>query len=108
MLKAQFTFLEKDQPANFSTITDLSLIDSKHEFDKYQHILTALDFKNEYHRLVIRKLLSERELLCKYAHLRHFTGGISVCQRNEQIKAFLKPAIRKRDCAVSEVLKRIL
>ena len=99
--------METEKPNDYSTITDLSMIDTKPEFEKYIHIVNALSFSNDYHRLVLKKLISERDHMAKYSHLRYFTGGISVCQRNESIKAFLKPAIRKRDCAVSEVLKRI-
>ena len=46
--------------------------------------------------------------MIKAFHLDFFTGGISVCQRNEQIKAFIKPAIKNRDCSIAEVVKRIL
>lgn len=64
-------------------ITDLSMIDTKPEFDKYIHIINAVQFQNDYHKLVIKKLVSEREHMAKYSHMRHFTGGVSVCQRNE-------------------------
>jgi hypothetical protein len=40
--------------------------------------------------------------------MKHFTGGTSICQRNEQIKTFLKSALKKRECTISEVVKRML
>ena len=64
---------------DYNIITDLSLVDTKPEFDKYIHTVNAIQFQNDYHKLVIKKLVSERELMAKYAHLRYFTGGISVC-----------------------------
>ena len=30
-----------------------------------------------------------------------------MCQRNEQIKTYLKAALKKRDCTISEVVKRM-
>lgn len=50
----------------------------------------------------------ERKQMTKCFHLDYFTGGISVCQRNEQIKAFIRPALKNRDCSIAEALKRIL
>ena len=50
----------------------------------------------------------ERRQMTKCFHLDYFTGGISVCQRNEQIKAFMRPALKNRDCSIAEALKRIL
>ena len=79
MLKAQFQFLEKDRIQDYNLITDLSLIDTKAEFEQYAQQIQAISFKNDYHKLVIRKLISERDLMAKYAHLKYFTGGISVC-----------------------------
>ena len=46
--------------------------------------------------------------MTKYAHLQHFTGGVSVCQRNEQLKQYLKPALKKRDCSIADIMKRLL
>jgi hypothetical protein len=46
--------------------------------------------------------------MTKYAHLKFFTGGISVCQRNEQLKQYLKPALKKRDCSIPDVIKRLV
>ena len=46
--------------------------------------------------------------MTKCFHLQYFTGGISICQRNEQIKAYIRPALKNRDCSIAEVLKRIL
>jgi hypothetical protein len=51
---------------------------------------------------------SEKQKMTKCFHMQYFTGGISVCQRNEQIKAYLKPVLKKRDCSIAEILKRIL
>lgn len=79
MLKTQYQFLEKDRTNDYNMITDLSMIDTKPEFDKYIHIINAVQFQNDYHKLVIKKLVSEREHMAKYSHMRHFTGGISVC-----------------------------
>lgn len=49
----------------------------------------------------------ERSKMTKCHQLQYFTGGISVCQRNEQIKAFIRPALKSRDCSIAEVVKRI-
>jgi hypothetical protein len=40
-------------------------------------------YKNEYHQLIIQKMATEKQKMTKCFHMEHFTGGISVCQRNE-------------------------
>ena len=42
MLKTQYQFLEKDRIHDYNIITDLSMIDTKPEFDKYIHIINAI------------------------------------------------------------------
>lgn len=64
--------------------------------------------KTEYHNLIVQKLTAEQDKMTKYAHLKFFTGGISVCQRNEQLKQYLKPALKKRDCSIPDVIKRLV
>lgn len=85
-LKTQYQFLEKDKPSEYKLITDLPLIDSKEEFQKALDQVSQLKYSNDYHNLIVQKLQSEQDKMTKYAHLHHFTGGVSVCQRNEQLK----------------------
>ena len=67
-----------------------------------------MQFDNEYYKLIIQKLVNEKDIWPKYRHLQAFTGGVSVCQRNEQIKSYLKSALKKRECTLNEVIKRML
>lgn len=66
------------------------------------------DFGNESFKLVIQKLVNEKMYWPKWVHLQHFTGGASICQRNEQIKTYLKTALKKRECTIAEVVKRMM
>jgi hypothetical protein len=86
----------------------LPLIDTKEEFNKALSAVAQLKYSNDYHALIVQKLQSEQDKMTKYTHLQHFTGGVSICQRNEQLKQYLKPALKKRDCSVAEILKRLL
>ena len=107
-LKTQYQFLEKDKPSEYKQITDLPLIDTSEEFNKALALVSELKYSNDYHALIVQKLQTEQDKMTKYAHIAHFTGGISVCQRNEQLKQYLKPALKKRDCSIAEILKRLL
>lgn len=84
------------------------MIEEESVFDQHLQDVNQITFSNEYYKLIIQKLTLEKQLWPKWVHLKHFTGGISVCQRNEQIKMYLKPALKKRECAVAEAVKRIL
>ena len=70
--------------------------------------MNLLQFENDYYKLIIQKLINEKNQWPKWVHLHNFTGGISVCQRNEQIKVYLKSALKKRSSTISEVLKRMI
>jgi hypothetical protein len=71
--------LEKDRPQEYKQITDLPLIDTKEEFNKALNIVSQLKYSNDYHTLIVQKLQSEQDKMTKYAHLQHFTGGVSIC-----------------------------
>lgn len=88
-------------------MTDLPIIDRTSEFEKQLQKAESFKYTNEYHKLIIEKMSMERAKMTKCYQLQYFTGGISVCQRNEQIKAFVRPVLKSRDCAIAEVVKRI-
>lgn len=107
-LKTQYAFLEKDRPDEYKLITDLPVIETTDSFDEQLAKVEGFKYQNEYHKLIIQKMAVERRQMTKCYHLDYFTGGISVCQRNEQIKAYIRPALKNRDCSIAEALKRIL
>lgn len=106
--KQQYAFLEKERPDDFQKIIELPIIENEQAFEQQLREIMQIVFANEYHKLIMQKLGAEKRFWPKWAHLRFYTAGISVCQRNEQIKQFLKPALKKRESAVSEALKRVL
>ena len=107
-LKTQYAFLEKDRPDEYKLITDLPVIETTDSFEEQLAKVEGFKYQNEYHKLIIQKMAVERRQMTKCYHLDYFTGGISVCQRNEQIKAYIRPALKNRDCSIAEALKRIL
>ena len=84
------------------------MIESQEIFEEEINLVSQMQFDNEYYKLIIQKLVNEKDIWPKYRHLQAFTGGISVCQRNEQIKSYLKSALKKRECTLNEVIKRML
>lgn len=54
-------------------------------------------------------MTAEREKMTKCYHLNHFTGGISIQQRNEGIRSYIRPALKNdKDFALADAVKRIL
>ena len=84
------------------------MIENRTVFEEQLEEVSKFNFDNEYYKLIIQKLINEKEIWPKWQHMKHFTGGTSICQRNEQIKTFLKSALKKRECTISEVVKRML
>eukprot|EP00347_Sterkiella_histriomuscorum_P012508 403368312 len=106
--KQQYSFLERENLDQYQKIVELPIIENEQAFDMQLAEVNQYSFANEYFKLIIQKLTMEKKLWPKWCHMKYFTGGVSVCQRNEQIKTYLKPALKKRDCTVSETLKRLL
>lgn len=71
------------------------MIENQEAFDRQLEEVNLLQFENDYYKLIIQKLINEKNQWPKWVHLHNFTGGISVCQRNEQIKVYLKSALKR-------------
>ncbi|CDW86622.1 far1-related protein [Stylonychia lemnae] len=106
--KAQYAFLERERPEDFMKIQELPIIENEQIFEQQIQEVNRFNFANEYYKLIIHKLSIEKKIWPKWVHLKHFTGGICATQRNDQIKLYLKPALKKKECAVQEALKRLL
>lgn len=83
-------------------------IENQEGFEAQLKEVASIAFDNDYYKLIIQKLINEKNLWPKWAHAKSFTGCISVCQRNEHIKTYLKSALKKKDCTVAEVVKRMV
>jgi len=85
-LKQQFQSLEQQFPNDYALITSLPLIETVDQFEESLQKVNQLDAANDYYKLILQKLTQEKKLWTKCYQMKYFTGGISVCQRNEAIK----------------------
>jgi hypothetical protein len=71
--------MEKDRKDDYNKIIELPMIESQEIFEEEINLVSQMQFDNEYYKLIIQKLVNEKDIWPKYRHLQAFTGGISVC-----------------------------
>jgi|LauGreDrversion4_2_1035121.scaffolds.fasta_scaffold126515_2 hypothetical protein len=61
--------MEKDRKEDYNKIIELPMIECENIFEDEIKEVSKMQFDNEYYKLIIQKLVNEKDIWPKYRHL---------------------------------------